>query len=96
MHDEALHEDLTGVRSEWGTRDFTTLRSVRSTAEKQGLNRIETLMRGSAVLLDGLRCQRVLAPAPLDSLTVRDWTCVLLGDSAFRPSRSPMVSGQFS
>ena len=43
-------------RSERGAQDFATLRSVLSTARKQGRNRIETLVRGPAVLLDGLRC----------------------------------------
>ena len=43
-------------RSERGAQDFATLRSVLSTARKQGRNRIETLIRGPAVLLDGLRC----------------------------------------
>ena len=43
-------------RSERGAHDFATLRSVLSTARKQGRNRIETLMRGPPVLLDGLRC----------------------------------------
>ena len=43
-------------RSERGVQDFATLRSVLSRAKKQGRNRIETLMQGPAVLLDGLRC----------------------------------------
>ena len=43
-------------RSERGANDFATLRNVLSTAKKQGRNRIETLMQGPAVLLDGLRC----------------------------------------
>ena len=43
-------------RSERGAHDFATLRSVLSTAKKQGRNRIETLMRGPAVLLDDVRC----------------------------------------
>ena len=43
-------------RSERGAHDFATLRSVLSTARKQGRNRIETLMRGPPVLLGGLHC----------------------------------------
>ena len=40
-----------GFRSEQGARDFATLRSVLSTARKQGLNRIEVLLQGPAALL---------------------------------------------
>ena len=47
---------LGPFRPERGARDFATLRSVLATAKKQGRNRIETLMHGPAVLLDGLRC----------------------------------------
>lgn len=43
-------------RSELRAKDFATLRSVLSPPEKHGINLVETLMRGSAVLLDGLRC----------------------------------------
>ena len=40
-----------GFRSEQGAQDFATLRSVLSTARKQGLNRIEALLQGPAALL---------------------------------------------
>ncbi len=40
-----------GFRSEQGAQDFATLRSVLSTARKQGLNRIEALLRGPDALL---------------------------------------------
>ena len=39
-----------GFRSEQGARDFATLRSVLSTARKQGLNRIEVLLQGPTAL----------------------------------------------
>ena len=42
--------------SERGAKDFATLCSVLPTGRKQGRNRIETLMRGPAVLLNGRRC----------------------------------------
>ena len=40
-----------GFRSEQGTRDFATLRSVLSTARRQGLNRIDVLLEGPAARL---------------------------------------------
>ena len=40
-----------GFRSEQGAQDFATLRSLLSTARKQGLNRIEALLKGPAALL---------------------------------------------
>ncbi len=40
-----------GFRSEQGAKDFATLRSVLSTARKQGLNRIEALLQGPDTLL---------------------------------------------
>ena len=43
-------------RTERRAQDFATFRSVLSTVRTQGLNRIETLMQGPAVLLDSLRC----------------------------------------
>ena len=43
-------------RSERGAKDFAMSRGMLATARKQGRNRIETLMRGPAVLLDGPRC----------------------------------------
>ena len=42
-------------RYEQGARDFATLRSVLSTAGKQGWNRIETLLRGPEAALAELR-----------------------------------------
>ena len=52
-----LRMKISGAfRSAQGARDFATLRSVLSTARKQGRNRIEALMQGRAVLLEGLRC----------------------------------------
>ena len=42
-------------RSEQGARDFATLRSVLSTAGKQGWNRVETSLRGPGVALAALR-----------------------------------------
>ena len=39
-----------GFRSEQGAKDFATLRSVLSTARKQGLNRLEVLLRGPDAL----------------------------------------------
>ncbi len=44
-----------GFRSEQGARDFATLRSVLSTARKQGRNRIEALLRGPDALLSELQ-----------------------------------------
>lgn len=46
-----------GFRSEQGARDFATLRSVLSTARKQGLNRIEVLLQGPAALLAKVESQ---------------------------------------
>ena len=40
-----------GFRSAQGARDFATLRSVLSTARKQGRNRIEALLQGPDALL---------------------------------------------
>ena len=40
-----------GFRSQQGAKDFATLRSVLSTAQKQGLNRIAVLMQGPDSLL---------------------------------------------
>ena len=40
-----------GFRSEQGAHDFATLRSVLSTARKQGLNRLEALLQGPDALL---------------------------------------------
>ena len=52
-----LRMKISGAfRSAQGAADFATLRSVLSTAQKQGRNRIEALMQGPAVLLEGLRC----------------------------------------
>ena len=52
-----LRMKISGAfRSERGAQDFATLRSVLSTAQKQGRNRIEALLQGPAVLLNGLRC----------------------------------------
>ena len=52
-----LRMKISGAfRSEQGAQDFATLRSVLSTAQKQGRNRIEALLQGPAVLLNGLRC----------------------------------------
>ena len=42
-------------RSAQGARDFATLRSVLSTARKQGWNRIEALLQGPELLLAALR-----------------------------------------
>ena len=44
-----------GFRSEQGAQDFATLRSVLSTARKQGRNRVEALLQGPEVLLAGLK-----------------------------------------
>ena len=44
-----------GFRSEQGAQDFATLRSVLSTARKQGRNRIEALLQGPDILLAGLK-----------------------------------------
>ena len=44
-----------GFRSRQGAQDFATLRSVLSTARKQGRNRIEALRQGPAALLAGLQ-----------------------------------------
>ena len=44
-----------GFRSEQGARDFATLRSVLSTAGKQGWIRIEALLEGPDELLAALR-----------------------------------------
>ncbi len=46
-----------GFRSEQGARDFATLRSVLSTARKQGLNRIEVLLQGPTALWEKLESQ---------------------------------------
>lgn len=46
-----------GFRSEQWARDFATLRSVLSTARKQGLNRIEVLLQGPAALLAKVESQ---------------------------------------
>jgi len=46
-----------GFRSEQGAQDFATLRSVLSTARKQGLNRIEVLLQGPAALLAKVESQ---------------------------------------
>ena len=46
-----------GFRSEQGARDFAILRSVLSTARKQGLNRIEVLLQGPAALLAKVESQ---------------------------------------
>ncbi len=46
-----------GFRSEQGARDFATLRSVLSTARKQGLNRIEVLLEGPTALLAKVESQ---------------------------------------
>lgn len=43
-------------RSTRGSQDFATLHSVPATARKRGRNRVETLLQGPPVLLDGLRC----------------------------------------
>ena len=53
-----LRMKISGAfRSELGAQDFATLRSVLSTAQKQGHNRIEALLPDpAAVLLNGLRC----------------------------------------
>ncbi len=40
-----------GFRSQQGAKDFATLRSLLSTAQKQGLNRIPVLMQGPDNLL---------------------------------------------
>ena len=50
-------------RSAQGARDFATLRSVLSTARKQGRNRIEALLQGPDALLAALRFQPAPAPA---------------------------------
>ena len=44
-----------GFRSEQGAQDFATLRSLLSTARKQGRNRVEALLQGPEVLLAGLK-----------------------------------------
>ena len=46
-----------GFRSEQGARDFATLRSVLSTARKQGLNCIEALLHGPDALLAQVESQ---------------------------------------
>ncbi len=46
-----------GFRSEQGAQDFATLRSVLSTARKQGRNRIEVLLQGPAALLAKVESQ---------------------------------------
>ena len=46
-----------GFRSEQGAQDFATLRSVLSTARKQGLNCIEILLRGPVALLAKVESQ---------------------------------------
>ena len=46
-----------GFRSEQGAQDFATLRSVLSTARKQGLNCIDALLRGPDVLLAQVESQ---------------------------------------
>ena len=52
-----LRMKISGAfRSERGAKDFATLHSVLSMAQKQGRNRIEALLQGPAVLLNGLRC----------------------------------------
>ena len=42
-------------RSAQGAHDFATLRSVLSTARKQGHNRLEALLQGAEALLAALR-----------------------------------------
>ena len=49
------------LRAERGAQDFAPLRSVLSTARKQGRNRIETLVRGPAVLA-GARTRAACSP----------------------------------
>ena len=52
-----LRMKISGAfRWERGAQDFARLRSVLSTAQKQGRNRVEALLQGPAVLLNGLRC----------------------------------------
>jgi len=46
-----------GFRSEQGAQDFATLRSVLSTARKQGLNQIEALLQGPGALLARVESQ---------------------------------------
>ena len=53
--DEAAHENPGRVPVLAGARDFATLRSVLSTARKQGHNRIEALQQGPTALLAGLQ-----------------------------------------
>jgi len=52
-----LRMKISGAfRSERGAQDFARLRSVLSTAQKQSRDRVEALLQGPAVLLNGLRC----------------------------------------
>jgi transposase len=44
-----------GFRSEQGARDFAVIRSLISTAKKQGWNVIDTLTQSSEILLAKLR-----------------------------------------
>ena len=54
--EQDLRMKISGCfRSAQGARDFATLRSVLSTARKQGWNRIEALLQGPEQLLAALR-----------------------------------------
>ncbi len=52
-----------GFRSLQGARKFVTLRSVLSTARKQGLKPIETLLEGPAALLERVGLAPSLPPS---------------------------------
>ncbi len=52
-----------GFRSLQGAREFVMLRSVLSTARKQGLKPIETLLEGPAALLEQVGLAPSLPPS---------------------------------
>ncbi len=58
-----LMKNPGGFRSLQGAREFVTLRSVLSTARKQGLKPIETLLEGPAALLKRVGLAPSLPPS---------------------------------
>ena len=90
-----LRMKILGVfRSERRAKDFATLHSVLSTAQEQGLNRIEMLIPGADRAARRPALLAGPAPAPSDRPQRRDQASARLTDSAFRPGTSPSISGQ--